>query len=447
MSADLPNTEQSVSYVVDDGEPSGPFALTEIARSIAAGERKPDCYVWWVGAHEWIAFNSDARLMLLLPGSDVGVGAEAEMPEVPVESATDETPEVETAVSDVEAEPTEITLPAKIDVVEAEAEPVVVEPVVVEPATTAFHAAPVESTEDELVDDESVPDEPVEIDALETELVESIAEPEPVVIAEPEIDLTEEATPAVAEVIELDEISLSENSVLASVSARLEALTSSTRHYQSSMKLDAAEAISVDTIAAPDIPDIVIEPEPSGTRTSVFGGEFDAIVRRTAQYQRLAEQSERIRELLSRACAAVISQHGYSVERRTELRGHYFLNFEHGLDTRQMRIEITPAPSVSGDESQYVSLAMTWGRLAFDIDEALETLLGQPPMANAGPGVISVDADLDNGSVSTRVNLVLPVDAYIGADFAIDRESLQDALAAIQHALEQRWYELFIPAE
>lgn len=450
MAADLPDIEQSLSYVVDDGEARGPFALTEIARSIAAGERSSESYVWWVGAHEWVAFNSDERLMILLP--NLQESPESTMPAVPVDSVLAEKPEDDVAAlegePEVDVEPeadvkVEVEVPAvEIDLAETEI------PTSEDEDSGFVHAEAVETeteTEAEVLEPvvpqmATVPAHAASVDPVRTAPVLPKSE----IVDEPAIDLR---PVDISEVVELDEISISQDSVLAGVSARLEALTSATRHYQSSMKLDAAGATPVETPEAPETPDIAIDSEPTDVRTSVFGSEFDAIVRRTAHYQRLAEQSERVRELLSRACAAVISQHGYSVERRTELRGHYFLNFEHGADTRQMRIEITPAPSVGGDEAQYVSMTMTWGRLAFDIDEALETLLGQPPMANAGPGVISIDADLDNGSVSTRINLVMPVDTYIGDDFVIDREALQDALAAVQHALEQRWYELFIPAE
>lgn len=449
MSSDLPELDQEVSYVVVDGEALGPFALAEIADSIAQGRRPADSYVWWVGASEWVPFNSDEQLVALLlvndiaeeddAASDEAAAHDLGMPAVP-EQAAESAAETSIggAVEDdrdnaVERE----QLPLVIDLTE---EPATVEfaEVAVGEVTVAEERTVEEHTVEEptVAEHALLEEHTVEAHTVETHTVEEeqVGAPDARVLDPAHLDTA-------AETIDLDEISTSAGSVLASVGARLEALASSTRHYQSSMKLDLAGAAPVDE------PEIVIEPEISDARTSVLGNDFDAMVRRTAHYQRLAEQSERVRELLSRGCAAVISQQGYAVERRTELRGHYFLNFEHGADTRRMRLEITPAPSVSGDDLQYVSLTMTWGRMAFDIDEAMETLLAQPPVAEQSPGVISPDADLDNGTVSTRINLVASVETYIDDDFSIDRAALQADLQAVQHRLEHRWYELFIPAE
>ena len=366
MASDLPDIDESLSFVVDDGEAVGPLALSEIARSISAGDRAQNCLVWWVGAREWVTFNSNVQLVMLL-----------EQPPLPEASKLEDRP--------------------------AEVEEI------------------------------AVSTEPLVIDLTE--------EVEPDIEIEPDIgaDTKLEAGP-------LEEIVPASSSVLANVSARLDALASSTRHYQASTKLDAAGA-SPASAASTVFVEAQHAASPSPVRGSVFETEFDVMVRQTENYRRLADQSERVRELLARACGAAVCRNGYTVGNRDDRDGDYVLNFENATDTRGVRLDIAAAQSVTGVESQHVEVSMTWGRMAFDIDEALVVVQGQPRPAKGRPGQISCIADLESGSVSTRVDLVWQIERYVGRDFSIDRSSLEGAVDAAMFALEQRWYELFIPAE
>lgn len=396
MAAELPDLDQPLSFVVDDGEAVGPMALDDIVDSMSTGARQTDAYVWWIGASEWVPFNSDDRLMALL--------AEADVPDTAGEASEEVTED-------------------DIDLVAAEA---------------------LAGSDDEELNDEESTD--VDID---------LVQPFSFAVETPQ----EDADPG--------EILTESGSVLANVGARLDALAMATRSFQESSEVargasHVAKPATMDPSGSLDLredeeprtleamPDpVVIEPaiESSAVQTSTHETTFDVLVRHTTHHERLNEQSERVRELLARACGAAISRQGYSVTRRTELHGHYFFGFESGADTRRINLEITPAKSVSGDTAHHIHFAMSWGRMAFDIDEALTVVQDQLPVADRRLGSISSDAELDTGSVSTRVDLILPLDDYVGNDYSIDRERLESSLGAIQHALETRWYELFIPAE
>lgn len=62
----LPDLDESVSFVVDQGSPVGPIPMRSIIDSIRSGERAPDVLVWWAGATDWIAFSNDPALLDLL---------------------------------------------------------------------------------------------------------------------------------------------------------------------------------------------------------------------------------------------------------------------------------------------------------------------------------------------------------------------------------------------
>ena len=439
MAAELPDIDDPVSYVIDDGEAIGPITLADIVRSIAAGERSTDCYVWWRGATQWMSFSANPRLIALL--DDVTP------------------PEVAQALDTVsEAEPDEEELP-----------PVIIE---LAPEDSANRTAEMAIEGEEIIDLA----EPAPVSAAgDISNATPVEEPVRVIDMTDAIDMTDTIdltnSAIQLEEVSLDQISISDNSVLADVGARLEALASTTRYLQESTKLDRAGASPIEPAAHAggpahadedidlrsidssdddeELPPVIIElPEDSSeVRASTNEARFDRMVRQTAHHERLLEQSERVRELLARTCGAAISRRGFSVDRRNELRGHYFLGFESGVDTRRIRLEISPAASVSGDSEQSVHVVMSWGRMAFDITEALRIVQAQLPVGDRRPGMISSDAELDTGSVSTRVELVWNVDEYVGNDYSIDREKLEGALDAALHALEQRWYELFIPAE
>ncbi len=375
VSIELPDIEQPVSYVVDDGEAVGPMPLRSIAQSIADGERRSDVLVWWIGATEWIRFNSTEELVALLA--------------VPAF----ETPEI----------------PEPVELVE-EAEPV----------------APLSR------------DEPIA--RVEISPADDLAAIE-------EVDLREDVAPSPTDVDDLDEIPVSADPVLAQLGARLEALSSATRHSAATSQLDRAGAPAIERPTRLDVEAVIVpEESPSIIRSSTLATTFDGLVRQTVAYERLAEQSNRVSELLARACAASLTRHGYTVDRSTETPGHHHLVFTGGVDTRRVRLDVSPAPSV-GDDAQHIFVGMSWGRMAFDIDEAVRVVHRQLPVSSRNPGIISADAELDSGSVFTRIELVWPVEDYVGADFLVDHQALESALDATQQMLETRWYELFIPAE
>lgn len=62
----LPDLDENVSFVVDQGSPVGPIPMRSIIDSIRSGERAPDVLVWWAGATDWVAFSNDPALLDLL---------------------------------------------------------------------------------------------------------------------------------------------------------------------------------------------------------------------------------------------------------------------------------------------------------------------------------------------------------------------------------------------
>ena len=384
MGVELPDLDMSVSFVVDDGEAVGPLSLREIAQTIAAGERSDDAYVWWSGASEWMRFNSEGELVALL----------AEPPSVEELLLGDEE-------APVEEEPTSNDVVAQADEFD--------------------DAGDVERDEAEIVVEEIAVAED-----LGPEVIDLTAEPDP-----------------------LDQIPLTESSVLSDVGARLDALASATRHVHNSSKIDSASTSpSLRLVSSEDDVDLrEVQGVVSDVRASTLETGFDVMVRRTENHGRLLEQGARVRELLARACGAALSRQGYSVERRNESGGCYFLGFESSLDSRQMNLEISSAASVSDESGHHVHLVLSWGRTTADLDDALQVVHDQLPVADRPLGTISSDAQIDTGLVSTRVELIWSVDDYIDGDFTIDRGQLEASLDATQQALENRWYDLFEPAD
>lgn len=334
MSSDLPHIEQNLSYVVDDGEAVGPLPLTEIARSIAAGERQEDAYIWWSGAQDWVLFKSNPELVAMLATAQEALAA-AEQP------------------AEVIQEVVEVEGPA-----------------------------------------------------------------EPVVVAE--------------------------NMALTSVSARLNALVSSTRRAQASghpSVTTAGQFAELEEALHPTRTSEALDLREPGD------SDFDSMVQQTWSYERLGEHSARARELLAQACVLAMAARGFSVERRTSSHGKYFAVFDSVGDSRSLRLEIRPALSVSGSSSQRVRVAMSLGRKVDDVAGALDVVQGQLPTGERSTGEISSDIELDTCCVSTRVELVWRVDDYVVNDLVMNEPQLDRALNAVYEALDQRWHELFASAD
>jgi len=65
---ELPDLDEEVSFVVDDGEPVGPLSMRQIIASIRNGQRNPAVLVWWADATEWVVFAEHKGLDALLAG-------------------------------------------------------------------------------------------------------------------------------------------------------------------------------------------------------------------------------------------------------------------------------------------------------------------------------------------------------------------------------------------
>lgn len=92
MSNMLPDLDESVSFVVDQGSPVGPIQMRSIIDSIRSGERAPDVLVWWAGAKDWIGFSNDPALLDLLQDLPA-----TNQPPPPAEPDVDDAPAPEAA--------------------------------------------------------------------------------------------------------------------------------------------------------------------------------------------------------------------------------------------------------------------------------------------------------------------------------------------------------------
>ncbi len=87
MLSELPDLDEDVSFVVDDGASTGPVPLRLIVASVVSGQRASNVLVWWAGATDWMRFDSHPDLVALLTpasaqeGDAVGSSALGETPD------------------------------------------------------------------------------------------------------------------------------------------------------------------------------------------------------------------------------------------------------------------------------------------------------------------------------------------------------------------------------
>ena len=264
------------------------------------------------------------------------------------------------------------------------------------------------------------------------------------------VDLRQPAAATEDEVVqeevgqERTEAPVEQDTGLAALSAlgeRLEALSSATRYLSTSSKLDRAGASPVEPALLDDQPVGTGPSELSDVRSKNLATTFDSLLRQSVNYERLAEQTHRVVELLARACAAAFARDSFAVERSSESPGRHVLQFTHRNGVRRARVELAPASSV-GSDAQFVSVAMSWGQLTSEVDESVD-VIGRQLLASIHTGTISTEIDLEDEAVLTRIKLVWPIEQYVDSEFNVDHDRLYAALDAMQQALENRWHELF----
>ncbi len=161
MADELPDLDEDVSFVVDDGTPVGPMTMRQIIVSIRNGQRNPKALVWWADATEWVIFQEHKGLAALLSGLPAGDQPPPPPPMTEVElPSRDELPPIgddeSQSVSVFDLEPVVFEQPEDV-VVEAAEREEVVEDVELEPIAEEIES----ELDDEVVEtlaEEAEPD-------------------------------------------------------------------------------------------------------------------------------------------------------------------------------------------------------------------------------------------------------------------------------------------------
>ena len=170
---------------------------------------------------------------------------------------------------------------------------------------------------------------------------------------------------------------------------------------------------------------------------------FEEMVRKSVSHQRRIEWVMRVDELLLSACITAIADSGFVAMDLTSRDSDHRVLFDHNSDSRQVRLELSPVDTVTDHLGRHVRLGLSWGRVAQNIDEAFDTVERESVDDLIPPGVLTCDADMSSGIVSTHVELILAADDFVKDDYSVDRPSLDNSIAATLHALEARWHVLF----
>jgi len=472
---ELPDLDENVSFIVDNGASLGPVPMREIIARIRSGACPSSSLVWWAGATDWVRFDTLPDLMMLIeqastPGAHaVGTATETAEPAqplanrwgVPAESGTTAQP----AVASPDNESSE----------SASFEPAAFEPAAFEPAASAVPTA--EAAEENVAfglpkRSSSSADEEVARPAL-TGLFSSGARSAPTPLGPDAPAPSPDALDAV----------LAARVSLESVGARIEALSSATKRSASPEELQEFMA-SAPGSAEPEASDSVVEwsdaqgteaqPEASesasadaGSWTSVgesttsvgesaepatsnndaarseLNARFEEMVRKSVAHQRQLEWITRVDELLLSACITAIADAGFVAMDLTSRESDHRVLFTHNDDSRRVTLDLTPVDSVGDHAGRHVRFGLSWGRDVNNADVAFQIVRDQATDGPTPPGLLMCEADMSTSSVSTHVDLILAADDFVKDDYSVDRSSLDESIAATLHALENHWHSLF----
>ena len=87
---------------------------------------------------------------------------------------------------------------------------------------------------------------------------------------------------------------------------------------------------------------------------------------------------------------------------------------------------------------------MSWGQNVTDVDSAFAVVRSLASDEVAKPGKVRAEIDTASSRVLTTVDLIWAADDFVSADYDVDTDAIDDAVAAALHILERRWYKLFI---
>ena len=503
MESELPDLDENVAFIVENGASVGPMTMRAIVDGVVAGDRSATSLVWWAGATDWVRFDAHSELRRLgsleaPPDAPSRWALLEQLPNTadPVDDAVDAAgtrsepeaapgPEVEAADAAPVADEASSSEPEQVEVGFVDLEPVTAPVTNAGTSTNESHSEapaanePAAATQADSTFPRNLPEresasgaQPLERPAL-TGLFSSGARAEP----KPDEPVDGQAPSPDA----LDAI-LAARQSLESVGARIEALSSATRRSMSpeerqpeSSKVSGASEgqwTDIPDAAAVAVAEAASHPEPgerAGSWTSVDGdaqatpvpstqesepsnvvagrasltARFDEMVRKSTAHQRRIEWIMRVDELLLSSCITSIADCGFTAIDLNSHESYHRVLFDHNSDARRVRLELSPVDMVSEQFGRHVRFGLSWGQDVADPDRAFELVREQSTDAEVPPGVVTCEADLSTSSVSTHVELILAADDFVKGDYSVDRASLDGAIAATLHALESHWNELF----
>jgi hypothetical protein len=250
-------------------------------------------------------------------------------------------------------------------------------------------------------------------------------------------------------------------SSLETVGARIDALTSATRRAQQQF-VPRQHAGTFEDPEAPPTDDLDGEPEPIPERESASDSgswqvvdvpdldeRFAEMVTSSIERQRRLDWALRVDELLLSACITAVVDSGFVLlDLATRDSDHRAL-FDHNDDSRHVRLEISPLSplNAAGDPiGRHVRLSVAWGREVADADAAFQVVRSEVTDDESAPGTFTCEMNMVSSSASICVDLIWKADEFVTMDHNVDRAALDASMAAILHALEQRWHELFVAA-
>jgi hypothetical protein len=113
-----------------------------------------------------------------------------------------------------------------------------------------------------------------------------------------------------------------------------------------------------------------------------------------------------------------------------------------------VRLELSPLSplNAAGDHvGRHVRVGLAWGQEVADGDAAFAIVRSEAIDGDAALGTFTSDVNMVANSASTSVALIWAADEFVRDDHSVDRASLDASIAAVLHAIEARWYELFEP--
>lgn len=387
MADTLPALGAPVSFVVEKSEAVGPIPMAEIVASIRTGERDAHSLVWWAGAPDWQFFDSNEELVALVDQSDAAISPKTEVFEPDASPATAEQP----------------------------------------PSLTGLFSA-VARQENGLSSKESVPN---------SGAVQAI---------------------------------VTARSILATAESREKAITQA-RHKTLAAALSGPAALGDDSLAdgvtetALEDPTEVDEVdgsngghpivdlasdeklEPQEPERSKHEEHFDELVKKSEEHERRIKWATRVDEVLLRGCIAAIAERGYIAMDLSSRETEHQVLFESENDSRFVMFEIIPLAQVNaaGDAvGRHLEINMSWGQNVTDVDSAFAVVRSLASDEVAKPGKVRAEIDAASSRVFTTVDLIWAADDFVSADYDLDTDAIDDAVAAALHILERRWYKLFI---